>query len=48
MSHIINMDHKGIYFSHGSTALVGLRLFYEASLSHSLRHTALGTTPPNE
>ena len=33
---------------HGSTALVVLGLVYEVPISHSLRHTTVGRTSPNE
>jgi hypothetical protein len=36
------------FFYHGSTALVGLGLFYEVPRSHSFRHTTLGRTPLDE
>jgi hypothetical protein len=35
LSIIRKVGYKNSYFSHGSTALVGLGLFYKASRSHS-------------
>ena len=45
----LQMDILNLYFfCHGSTALMGLRVIVGVSRLHSIRHTTLVMTPPDE